>query len=343
MKQILEMQKNEANAQFFKFIKNNYKQWINDPDSSPLLSHNLFKSKVAPFLSEQKTVFFIVIDNLRYDQWKVIEPLVLQYFRVEEEVLYSSILPTSTQYSRNAIFSGLTPLEIQEQHKDFWLDDNEEGGKNNYEFELLKAQLNRLKLRHIKTSYNKITNIENGRKLVQSFNNLMANDLNTIVYNFVDMLSHSRTDMKVIKELTEGDNAYRSLTLSWFEHSPLLEMMKIIAENKCKIVLTTDHGTIMVKKPSKVLGDKHISSNLRYKQGKNMKYNSKEVFEMELPREFNLPTVNLSSKYIFAKEDYFFAYPNNYNHYVNHYKETYQHGGVSLEEMIIPLVSLNSK
>ena len=343
MKQILEMQKNEANAQFFKFIKNNYKQWINDPDSSPLLSHNLFKSKVAPFLSEQKTVFFIVIDNLRYDQWKVIEPLVLQYFRVEEEVLYSSILPTSTQYSRNAIFSGLTPLEIQEQHKDFWLDDNEEGGKNNYEFELLKAQLNRLKLRHIKTSYNKITNIENGRKLVQSFNNLMANDLNTIVYNFVDMLSHSRTDMKVIKELTEGDNAYRSLTLSWFEHSPLLEMMKIIAENKCKIVLTTDHGTIMVKKPSKVLGDKHISSNLRYKQGKNMKYNSKEVFEMEHPREFNLPTVNLSSKYIFAKEDYFFAYPNNYNHYVNHYKETYQHGGVSLEEMIIPLVSLNSK
>jgi len=342
MKQILEMQKAEANAQFFKFIKTNYQSWLNHSENSPLMSHQLFKHSVLPHVDENTSTYFIVIDNLRYDQWKMIQPL-LNDFKIVEDDLYFSILPTSTQYSRNAIFSGLLPLQMEQQHKDWWKNDTDEGGKNLFEENFLKAQLNRLGKQHLKTSYHKITNIDAGRKLVENMRNLSHNHLNVIVYNFVDMLSHARTDMKVIKELAEDDAAYRSLTISWFEHSPLREMFNFIAKNKSKVIVTTDHGTILVKKPTKVLGDKDLTSNLRYKLGRNMRYNSKEVFEINQPKDVFLPSVNISSKYIFAREDYFFAYPNNYNHYVNHYKETFQHGGISLEEMIIPIVILSPK
>lgn len=343
MKQILEMQKSEANAQFFKFIKSNYKSWFSSSNSSPLMSHQIFKHSVFPELNEDKTIFFIVVDNLRYDQWKMIQPSLMNDFRVENDSLYFSILPTATQYSRNAIFSGLTPLQMQQQHKEWWKNDTDEGGKNLFEKEFLESQMKRLGKGHLKVSYNKITNIDAGRRLVDNMQNLMNNHLNVIVYNFVDMLSHARTDMKVIKELAEGNAAYRSLTTSWFEYSPLKDMFAFIANNNSKVVVTTDHGTVLVKKPTKVLGEKDLTTNLRYKLGRNMKYNSKEVFEINDPKDVFLPVVNMSSKYIFAREDYFFAYPNNYNYYVNHYKETFQHGGVSLEEMIIPIVTLSSK
>lgn len=343
MKQILEMQKSEANAHFFKFIKSNYKSWFSSSNSSPLMSHQIFKHSVFPELNEDKTIFFIVVDNLRYDQWKMIQPSLMNDFRVENDSLYFSILPTATQYSRNAIFSGLTPLQMQQQHKEWWKNDNDEGGKNLFEKEFLESQMKRLGKGHLKVSYNKITNIDAGRRLVDNMQNLMNNHLNVIVYNFVDMLSHARTDMKVIKELAEGNAAYRSLTTSWFEYSPLKDMFAFIANNNSKVVVTTDHGTVLVKKPTKVLGEKDLTTNLRYKLGRNMKYNSKEVFEINDPKDVFLPVVNMSSKYIFAREDYFFAYPNNYNYYVNHYKETFQHGGVSLEEMIIPIVTLSSK
>ena len=343
MKQILEMQKSEANAQFFKFIKSNYESWFSGSQDSPLMSHQIFKHSVLPELNEDKTTFFIVIDNLRYDQWKMIQPSLMNDFRIEDESLYFSILPTATQYSRNAIFSGLLPLQMEQQHKDWWKNDTDEGGKNLFEKEFLEAQMKRLGKGHLKVSYNKITNIDAGRRLVDNMRNLMNNQLNVIVYNFVDMLSHARTDMKVIKELAEGNAAYRSLTTSWFEYSPLKDMFAFIANNNSKVVVTTDHGTVLVKKPTKVLGEKDLTTNLRYKLGRNMKYNSKEVFEINHPKDVFLPVVNMSSKYIFAREDYFFVYPNNYNYYVNHYKETFQHGGVSLEEMIIPIVTLSSK
>ena len=343
MKQILEMQKSEANAQFFKFIKSNYESWFSRSQDSPLMSHQIFKHSVLPELNEDKTTFFIVIDNLRYDQWKMIQPSLMNDFRIEDESLYFSILPTATQYSRNAIFSGLLPLQMEQQHKDWWKNDTDEGGKNLFEKEFLEAQMKRLGKGHLKVSYNKITNIDAGRRLVDNMRNLMNNQLNVIVYNFVDMLSHARTDMKVIKELAEGNAAYRSLTTSWFEYSPLKDMFAFIANNNSKIVVTTDHGTVLVKKPTKVLGEKDLTTNLRYKLGRNMKYNSKEVFEINHPKDVFLPVVNMSSKYIFAREDCFFAYPNNYNYYVNHYKETFQHGGVSLEEMIIPIVTLSPK
>jgi CheY-like chemotaxis protein len=343
MKQILEMQKSEANAQFFKFIKSNYESWFSRSQDSPLMSHQIFKHSVLPELNEDKTTFFIVIDNLRYDQWKMIQPSLMNDFRIEDESLYFSILPTATQYSRNAIFSGLLPLQMEQQHKDWWKNDTDEGGKNLFEKEFLEAQMKRLGKGHLKVSYNKITNIDAGRRLVDNMRNLMNNQLNVIVYNFVDMLSHARTDMKVIKELAEGNAAYRSLTTSWFEYSPLKDMFAFIANNNSKVVVTTDHGTVLVKKPTKVLGEKDLTTNLRYKLGRNMKYNSKEVFEINHPKDVFLPVVNMSSKYIFAREDCFFAYPNNYNYYVNHYKETFQHGGVSLEEMIIPIVTLSSK
>jgi CheY-like chemotaxis protein len=343
MKQILEMQKSEANAQFFKFIKSNYESWFSRSQDSPLMSHQIFKHSVLPELNEDKTTFFIVIDNLRYDQWKMIQPSLMNDFRIEDESLYFSILPTATQYSRNAIFSGLLPLQMEQQHKDWWKNDTDEGGKNLFEKEFLEAQMKRLGKGHLKVSYNKITNIDAGRRLVDNMRNLMNNQLNVIVYNFVDMLSHARTDMKVIKELAEGNAAYRSLTTSWFEYSPLKDMFAFIAKNNSKVVVTTDHGTVLVKKPTKVLGEKDLTTNLRYKLGRNMKYNSKEVFEINHPKDVFLPVVNMSSKYIFAREDCFFAYPNNYNYYVNHYKETFQHGGVSLEEMIIPIVTLSSK
>ena len=290
-----------------------------------------------------KPTYLIVIDNLRYDQWKIIEPSIIKDFEVIKDEMYYSILPTATQYSRNAIFAGLLPSEIQKRFGDKWKNDEDEGGKNMFEEDFFVDQLQRLGKRESKHSYTKITNIDFGRKVVARIPNMKANDINVIVYNFVDMLSHARTDMKVIKELADDDAAYRSLTSSWFDHSPLRDIMKQIAKQDANIVITTDHGTINVNKPSKVIGDRSVNSNLRYKQGKNLNYKSSDVFEMKRPEEYFLPKQNVSSKYIFAKEDKYFVYQNNYNQFVNMYKNTYQHGGVSLEEMLIPVVTLKTK
>ena len=342
VEQILEMQKAEANAQFFKFIKNNYKDWMNG-ENAPLMSHNILRKKVAPLMTDDKPTYMIVIDNLRYDQWKIIEPSVLEDFAIENEEIYTSILPTATQYARNAIFAGLLPSEIQKRHPNMWKDDEDEGGKNMYEEEFLLANLQMLGKGSSKVSYTKITNLDAGRKVVATVPNMKTNGLNVIVYNFVDMLSHARTDMKVIKELAEDDAAYRSLTASWFSHSPLKDIMKQIAKQGANVVITTDHGTINVNRPSRVIGDRDITSNLRYKQGRNLNYQKNDVFEMDKPLDYYLPIQNVSSKYIFAKEDMYFVYQNNYNQFVNLYKNTYQHGGISMEEMLIPIITLRSK
>ena len=339
---ILSMQKTEANTQFFKFVKNNYKDWINGKDA-PLFSHNIIRRKVLPLIEERIPTYFIVIDNLRYDQWKIIEPTLLQDFDLVKDEMYYSILPTATQYSRNSIFSGLLPSEIEKRFPDKWKNDEDEGGKNMFEEDFFIDQLQRLGRRDSRHSYTKITNIDFGRKVVNRIPNMKSNDINVIVYNFVDMLSHARTDMKVIKELADDDAAYRSLTASWFDHSPLREIMKQIAKQDANVVITTDHGTINVNKPSKIIGDRKVNSNLRYKQGKNLNFIQSDVLVMDRPEDYFLPKQNVSSKYIFAKEDMYFVYQNNYNQFVKMYKNTYQHGGISLEEMLIPLVTLKSK
>jgi len=343
MAEVLENQKVEANANFAKFVIANYVDWLNDPNvSRPLLSHQLMKKRVFPKLEKEKPLFFIVIDNLRYDQWKIIEPSILDYFNVDDEELYYSILPTTTAYSRNAIFSGMLPLEMAKFHPDIWVGEDNDDSKNKHEEAFLARQIakNRLDIRH---SYHKVIHTNQGRQVLDNISNLMSNDLNVIVYNFVDMLSHARTDMQMIRELAHDESAYRSITNSWFIHSPLLETIKRISEKGASIIITTDHGTIRVKRPFKIVGDKKTNTNLRYKQGKNLGYDGKNIFAVRKPEEFHLPKVNVSTSYVFALEDNFFAYPNNYNYYVNYYRDTFQHGGVSMEEMIIPIISLTSR
>lgn len=335
MVEILESQKQEANSLFFKFIKKNYTDWVNDEDDAPILSNNLFKKLILPEISKSNGTLVVVVDNLRYDQFNIIEKTINKFYKKQEEVPYFSILPTATQYARNSIFSGLMPLEMAQKHPTLWKDDTDEGGKNLHEEEFLQAQLQRLR-KDIKFSYHKITNLKNGKQLADNFNSEKENDLTVVVYNFVDMLSHSKTEMEVIKELASDDKAYRSLTNSWFVNSPLLEMIQKAQKLGMKLIITTDHGTINSKVPSKVIGDKNISSNLRYKTGRSLTYEQKEVFAVKDPKDIKLPSIHMSSSFIFAKEDYFFAYPNNYNHFVKYYKNTYQHGGISLEEMIIP-------
>ena len=342
MFQILESQKVEANNLFGKFIEKNYEDWFEPKADKPVQSHDLFKKLVIPELKKEENVLFVVIDNLRYDQWKAFESVVNNHYKLESEVPYFAILPTATQYARNAIFSGLLPSEMEKQFPQYWKNDPEEGGKNLYEAEFLTAQLKRNGL-NIEQDYFKITNLNNGKKLAENFKSLKDKKLVTVVYNFIDMLSHAKTDMDVVKELASDDKAYRSLTLSWFKNSPLLEIIQQAQKLGFKLIITTDHGTINCKNPSKVIGDKNTSLNLRYKTGRSLTYENKDVYAVKDPKKIGLPSINMTSVYIFAKNDFFLAYVNNYNHYVSYYRNTYQHGGISLEEVIVPFLVFSPK
>ncbi len=344
MQEVLQTQKNEANTEFFKFVSRNYAKWVNPKgDDGPVMSHTLVKFKVLPHVEKGVPTFFVLIDNLRFDQWKAIQPIFAESFRILEEESFYSILPTATQYARNAIFAGLLPMDIEKHFPQQWKNDDEEGGKNLYEEEFFRGQLKRLRREDIRFSYTKILNNQAGQDLVNNIHNLMVNDLNIIVYNFVDMLSHARTEMEVLKELAGDETSYRSVTRSWFEHSPLHQALKKVADKKINLVLATDHGSVRVKTPAKVIGDKQTTTNLRYKHGRNLNYEAKEVLAFREPKEAGLPMPTVNSSFIFAKEDLFLCYPNNYNYYVNYYRNTFQHGGLSLEEMIVPVIKMTNK
>lgn len=343
MDEILQMQKSEANNQFCKFVEQNYFDWLAHPEDAPIMSQNLFKTYVIPELKKSATsVFLIVIDNLRLDQWQTIKPFITEDFWIDTEDVYCSILPTTTQYARNSIFAGMMPSEIAKKHPDKWSNDDEDGGKNLEEHFFVEEQLKRNNL-NIKSSYNKVLNLSYGNKVLGDIPGLFNNPFNVIVYNFVDMLSHARTDTQIIKELAADESAYRSVVKSWFEHSPIISTLKEIAARGGMVFITTDHGSIRVKDAVKIVGDKEVNSNLRYKQGRTLNYNPKEVFEVKNPETAHLPKINMSQSFVFAKGESFFAYPNNYNHYVKYYKDTFQHGGISLEEMLLPIVKLSPK
>jgi CheY-like chemotaxis protein len=344
MQEVFQAQKQEANTEFFKFISRNYAGWVQPKSqAAPIMSHNLFQFKILPHVEKGTPCFFILIDNLRFDQWKAIQPIFAENFRILEEETYYSILPTATQYARNAIFAGMLPADIEKTFPDLWKNDEEEGGKNLHEEAFFAAQLKRLKRGDLRYSYTKILNNQAGQDLVNNIHNLLVNDINVIVYNFVDMLSHARTEMEVLKELAGDEISYRSVTRSWFEHSPLNQALKRIADKKFNIILATDHGSVRVKTPAKVIGDKQTTSNLRYKHGRNLNFEPRDVLAFRNPKEAGLPVPTVNSSYIFAKEDLYLCYPNNYNYYANYYRNTFQHGGISLEEMIVPIIKMTSK
>lgn len=360
MTEMLKMQKEEANIGFAKYIKNNYLDWVNpkgwlagkvqplnagndgiQQGTRPMMSPDVFRECVFPALNDGEKVFLIVIDNFRYDQWRVLTQEIGDMFNIEEHI-YLSILPTATQYARNAIFSGLMPLQIADMFPDLWVDEDEEEGKNLNEGPLIQTQIERYR-RHDSFSYHKVNDSQGADRLLQQFNTLDENDLNVVVVNFIDMLSHARTESRMVRELANNESAYRSITLSWFRHSFMLELFQRLSQSDYRVILTTDHGSIRTSKPVKIIGDRNTNTNLRYKLGKNLNYNAKEVFTIRDPKAAQLPAPNVSTTYAFATGDTFFAYPNNYNYYVSYYKDTFQHGGISMEEMLIPLVSMKGR
>ena len=343
IREILQYQKTEANRIFGRFVCNNYKDWINSRDEdTPVMSHTLMRNNIFPVVDNNTKTTLLLIDNFRYDQWRAISGMLRGYFDIATDDFYCAILPTATQYARNAVFAGLMPLAIDKLMPNKWLNDNEEGGKNQYEEEFLARQIAQSGKRY-KWSFDKLVRPEAGRKLIDNIHRIYDADFSVIVYNFLDILSHARTETEIIRQLTEDDASFRSLTCSWFEHSELFTLLKLLSERGHTVVITSDHGTVRVDNPVKVTGDRETSTNLRYKTGRNLAYNRKEVFEITKPEEVQLPASNLTSSYIFAYNNDFLVYNNDANRHIRYYRDTFQHGGISMEEMIVPYIVLSPK
>lgn len=336
---MLRMQKAEANLGFAKFVKRNYADWMQHHDFT--MNHDVMQHHIMPMLKQGEKVFLVVFDNFRYDQWKAIETELTDYDITEQ--LCCSILPTATQYARNALFAGMMPSEIKQRYPDWWTEEDAEESKNLNEPHLIQAFLDRVRRRDT-FSYHKINTTDEAEQLLAEADELLQrNSLNVVVVNFIDMLSHARTESKMVRELAHDEAAYRSLTLSWFRHSAISQLLHRLSQTDCRVVLTTDHGSIRTDTPVKIIGDRNTNTNLRYKLGRNLACESRDVFTVKDPKSVFLPSPNISTSYVFATGNTFLAYPNNYNYYAAYYRNTFQHGGISMEEMIIPLVTLKGK
>jgi DNA-binding response OmpR family regulator len=348
LRQTLNEQKREANKEFSKFVEKNYKNWINSTGDidTPTLTTEITDKYVLNHLKDENTnIFYFVLDCLRLDQWLVMEKHLGELFIIDKDYYYA-ILPTATPYARNSLFSGLFPSEIEKYYPDLWHGkDDDERSMNKYEKELLQLLLDRKKIKLNKDlKYIKIIDPEVGRNFEHNILSYKNNHLTAIVVNFLDMIAHGRSDSDILKEIAPDEPAYRSLTNSWFTHSSLLGTFKAIAKMKnAKVVITTDHGSIRSLRGAKVLGDREASTNLRFKYGRNLKVDDKHAIYIKSAQEYKLPKRGVTINYIIAKEDYYFVYPTDYHKYLTYYKDTFQHGGISLEEMILPVITMEPR
>ncbi|MCK5146778.1 response regulator [bacterium] len=338
--QTLTDQREECNRAFCRFVSNNYSNWVNTTHR-PLMSVDLFKKYVFPHLNSGTPVWVIVIDNLRLDQWLDLEPLLYDYFNIKRDT-YLSILPTATPYSRNALFSGLWPSEIAKYYPKIWSQgEDDDSSRNRHEATLLDDYLKREGVDFGKSAkYVKILDSYDNKQLLSQAESYLRHPFSAMVFNFVDIMSHRRSESKILQEIVPDESAYRRLTRSWFEHSALFEIMKKGSQNNVRIIVTSDHGSIRVKHEILVHADRATSTNLRYKYGRSIKADSKQVFTINNPLECGLPSSKMNTNYLISHTDNFFVYPNHFHKYVNLYKDSLQHGGISMEEMILPVVEL---